>query len=87
MTGFLYVIVMLSNIFMILLAIRKLNRSSGRDNRLIAATLMVGFALLVMHLTVTPHQFASLGEIRQSIIVCVQGAITMLITINLIRRF
>lgn len=87
MTGFLYVVVMLSNIFMILLAIRKLDGSSGRDNRLIAATLMVGFALLVMHLTVTPHQFASLGEIKQSVIVCVQGVITTLITINLIRRF
>lgn len=87
MTVFLYVIVMLLNIFMIGLSIHKLSGTTGRDNRLIAFTLMIGFAMLVMHLTVTPIQFASLGEMRQSAIILAQGVITSIATIILIRRY
>lgn len=85
--AFLYIIVMLLNIFMIVLSIRKLSGSTGRDNRLIAFTLMIGFAMLVMHLTVTPIQFASLGEMRQSAIIIAQGVIASITTIILIGRY
>lgn len=87
MTVFLYIIVMLLNIFMIGLSIRKLGGATGRDNRLIAFTLMIGFAMLVMHLTVTPIHFANLGEVSQSAIIIAQGVITSIATIILIRRY